>query len=136
MCTVYVKEHGILDILKKVFTYCTKLCRKEALWLVSNIAANSEEDANSIADSSLMLNLLCACRDSAHEMRKEAIWALSNIFFKVTDKARIERLVEQDVMSTVLEMLSRDGDSGSIASLGLTTINELLTKSDNAMLAF
>lgn len=45
ICTQYVRNKGILDILKKVFTYCTKQTRKEALWLVSNIAANSEADS-------------------------------------------------------------------------------------------
>lgn len=64
------------------------------MWLVSNIAANSEEDANSIADSTLVVNLLCACRDSAHEIRKEAMWALSNLIYALHDQSKIERIVE------------------------------------------
>lgn len=136
LCSLYVKEKGILDLLKRVFTYCTKVTRKEALWLISNVAANSEQDANALADSPLMLNLLMSCRDTAHEVRKEAVWALSNVVYKITDSARIERIIESDVMSILLEMLVRDADSGSIASLALTSVNELLTKSENARMIF
>lgn len=57
-CTHYVKNEGFLDLLGKVFTYCTKSVRKEALWVLSNIAANSAVDACAIADHSIMINLL------------------------------------------------------------------------------
>ena len=133
---MYVKSRGILDILKRVFTYCTKQTRKEALWLVSNIAANSDRDSEAIVDSQLMINLLCACRDSAYELRKEAIWVLSNIIHRISDKERVEKLVEMDVMSTLIELLQRDSDSGTISSLGLNAVNQLLTRSDQAKFAF
>ena len=77
-----------------------------------------------------MINLLCACRDSAYELRKEAIWVLSNIIHRISDKERVEKLVEMDVMSTLIELLQRDSDSGTISSLGLNAVNQLLTRSD------
>ena len=57
--------------------------KKEALWLVSNIAANSEQDAIKIIESSLVINLIYACKDNAYEMKKEALWALSNICYMI-----------------------------------------------------
>jgi len=123
-------------LLKRVFIYCQKLTRKEALWLVSNIAANSEEDANALADSLIIGNLLSACRDSSVEMRKEAVWALSNTLNLLHDKDRIERLISMDIMATLLELLQKDEDSGSIASLALSTVNYLLNKSDTAKVVF
>jgi hypothetical protein len=122
-----------LDILKKVFTYCTKQTRKEALWLVSNIAANSETDSQALAESPIVHYLLCACRDSSYELRKEGMWALSNLVHKLPDPAK---LVEYDVMSCLIDLLQRDGDSGTIASLGLTALNEILARSQAAKVAF
>jgi hypothetical protein len=97
-----------------VFTYCPKNIRKEALWLVSNIAANSEEDANAVADSQVVLNLILSCRDNTIEVRKEAVWAISNICHSLKDKNRLERLLEFDIMAMLLDMLQRDHDSGPI----------------------
>jgi hypothetical protein len=48
-CTQYAKMPEFMAKIRNIFTYCTKLIRKEALWLVSNIAANSEADAILIA---------------------------------------------------------------------------------------
>ncbi len=44
-CSHYIKNLGFLDLLSKVCTYSTKQVRKEAIWVLSNIAANSVEDA-------------------------------------------------------------------------------------------
>ncbi len=130
ICTAYVRTKGILDILKKVFTYCPKQTRKEAIWLVSNIAANSDADAQALCDSDLMVYLLMACRDSAYELRKEGIWALSNIIHRMTDQPHLCKLIEMDIMSSLIDILQRDGDSGTVAALGLNALNELLTRSD------
>ena len=116
--------------------YCTKTTRKEALWLISNIAANSEQEAIAISNSGLFVNLLMSCRDSSFDMRKEAVWAVSNVLHYLQEPATVELIVQQDVMSIMLEMLQRDAESGSVASLALSTINELLTKSETARTAF
>ena len=136
ICTAYVRNKGILDILKKVFTYCPKQTRKEAIWLVSNIAANSDADAQALCDSDLMVYLLMACRDSAYELRKEGIWALSNIIHRMTDQPHLCKLIEMDIMSSLIDILQRDGDSGTVAALGLNALNELLTRSDQAKVVF
>jgi len=115
-----------------VFTYCTKTTRKEALWVLSNIAANSEADAVAIANHQLIINLFYACRDNSFEIRKEAIWTLSNILYQVTDKEVLESLINLDIVTILLERLQRDHDSGSICSLSLQAVDYLLQKSDNA----
>ncbi len=126
----------MLDLVKKVLTYCQKKDRKEALWLVSNIAANSEIDAVLLAESTIPHNVLMSCKDSSAENRKEAVWALTNIVNKLSDPKLIERLVEADIVGTLIDLLARDIDTGSTASLGLTCLNQLLTRSDNARIAF
>lgn len=73
-----------------------------------------------------------ACRDNAFEIRKEAIWTLSNILYQVTDKGVIEALINLDIVTVLLERLQRDHDSGSICSLSLQAVDYLLMKSENA----
>ena len=136
ICSAYVRNKGIIDVIKKVFTYCSKQTRKEAIWLASNIAANSDADAQALCDSQIMVSLLMACRDSAYELRKEGMWALSNIIHRLTDEAHLTKLIEMDVMSCINDILQRDGESGTVASLGLTALNELLTRSDQAKVIF
>lgn len=77
-----------------------------------------------------------SCRDSSFDVRKEAVWAVSNVLHYLQEPASIELIIQQDVMSIMLEMLQRDSESGSVASLALSTINELLTKSETGRIAF
>lgn len=53
--------------------------RKEALWLLSNIAANSEKDASEIIKKGIVSNLVFAAKDKNNELKKEALWVLANI---------------------------------------------------------
>lgn len=57
----------------------SKRDKKEVLWLISNMAANSEEDAISIVNSHLSFTLIMACGDNNYEIRREACWTLSNL---------------------------------------------------------
>ena len=49
VCSIYVQNESFMTRIQNVFTYCTKQVRKETMWLVSNIAANSEQDAMIVA---------------------------------------------------------------------------------------
>jgi hypothetical protein len=122
----------MLDLVKRTFTYCIKQTRKEALWLVSNIASNSEVEANMLADSSLIVNLLTSCHDSTLLMRKEAIWALTNIVHKMSGRERFENLINMEIITTIIDLLQKDADNGPIATLGLAAIDILLGKSETA----
>ena len=39
---------GLLEVIKVILASCQKSVRKEALWLLSNISANSENDSRAI----------------------------------------------------------------------------------------
>ncbi len=79
-----------------------------------------------------MTNVIFAGRDQSYEMRKEAIWAISNVVYHVKDKEMIEKFLEMDLMTLILERLQHDTDFGSISSMCLTTLGVLLERSDNA----
>lgn len=136
-CSSYVRQRGFLSLLQRAFTYCDKSTRKEVLWIVSNIAANSEEDANAIVESELVNSLNLHCMDvSSHEIRKEACWALSNVLVKVTEQEVIERVLQKDVVATLLYMLERNQESGAICSLAITGVYHILAKSETAQAIF
>jgi hypothetical protein len=69
-------------------------------------------------------------------MRKEAVWAVSNILYRVSDPAVIEHLVSIDIVNVIVERLQRDSDSGSISSLSLQSVDYLLQKSQTARTIF
>lgn len=79
ICNVYVQEMGLLETVKNCITIGSKSHKKEALWLLSNVAANSEEDATAIIKKGLMINLINGAKDRNYDVRKEAIWAISNL---------------------------------------------------------
>jgi importin subunit alpha-1 len=76
---------GLLETLKNVLKYSNKSIKKEVFWLISNIAANSEEDATKLLDSQIVFNIIYALKDSNYDLKKEALWALCNICHYVND---------------------------------------------------
>ena len=41
----------------------------------------------------MMTNLIFAGRDNAHDMRKEAIWAISNVVYLIKDEGIIDQML-------------------------------------------
>lgn len=122
--------------LQDVFTYCSKTIKKKAIWLVSNIAANSEADAIALTKFKIMSNLVFAGRDPAHDMRYEAIFAISNIVYNIKDKGNLKELLNLDLMTLLLERLENDDDSGPFCSLILTIVGIILDRSEDAKQIF
>ena len=54
----YYIDNGILEVIEKIMNYCTKAHKKEIMWLISNFAANSEQDSCKIVDSSLSFKII------------------------------------------------------------------------------
>lgn len=50
-CSELVTKHQMLDTLQKVMAIGSKQHKKEALWVLSNIAANSEADSIAVVNS-------------------------------------------------------------------------------------
>jgi hypothetical protein len=58
------------------------------------------------------------------------------VVYFITDTKLLDSIVDQDVISLILELLQRDQDSGSITSLSLSTLQSLLSKSEKALMVF
>lgn len=96
--------------------------RKEALWLLSNLAANSEEDATEILNSDLITNLIFSAKDKNLDLRKEALWVISNICQIVNDKEYIRKIIYSNVIHLFFDILSYDTEYGLILILILSSL--------------
>jgi hypothetical protein len=85
-CTemVFGEDH-LLESLKVCLTIGSSTHKKEALWVISNVAANSEADAMEILNRGLITNLIFSSNDKNADLRKEAVWAISNMCAIITD---------------------------------------------------
>lgn len=88
----------------------TKDIKKSLLWVLSNIAANSEEDAEKLVDSVIIMHLILCCNDSAFSMRKEAIWTISNIINSLHNPVIMQQLLDYDIISAFISVFDRDFD--------------------------
>ena len=95
--TLAVVSAGALSHLKSLAFVQKKSVRKEALWAISNVSADSHATLQSVIDCGLM-GLICdIVRDgrSDSELRKEAIWTLCNAA-TVGNRDQIYTLVLKD----------------------------------------
>jgi hypothetical protein len=86
ICKIFVQQMGLLETLKLCMTIGTKAHKKEVLWVISNIAANSDEEANAIVKKGLLINLINGAKEKNVDVRKEAIWVISNLCYIVKDE--------------------------------------------------
>lgn len=127
---------GLLDILKNIFKYYSRSVKKEAFWVISNIAANSEEDAIRLVDSQFIINLIYATKDSNYEIRKEAVWAICNICFKIEDANVLNKLIEYELIHSIIDLINCNFENGHIMVLTLRTVEQLLSKSEQCRHVF
>lgn len=78
--TQAVIDAGILDYLEQLMSCSSKMIRKESTWLASNIACGSIPQISELVKKTNAMNrIVVNASDDLWEVRKEALWALSNI---------------------------------------------------------
>lgn len=87
--TQMVLDHNILDHILSILKHPKRSVRREAYWLLSNIAAGSEIQVKQLFQPRLNPNnnqlhcilgdIILAAESEVWEARKEAVWVLSNI---------------------------------------------------------
>lgn len=118
-------------------TYANAAIKKDVLWLISNTVVNSEQDALSCLDPGLIFHIVLICSNqNSMNMRKEALWCLANICEVVSSEEHLNTLLNYDVVVVVHNMLEKHMDHGSVSILAITTIRNLITKSDECLKVF
>lgn len=111
--TQAVIDAGILKHLSSLLESPKKAIRKESCWLASNIAAGTQKQISLLlSQSGIMQNLIDNAIQGSWDIKKEALWALSNICTIGTD-IHIQALIQSEGLRPLAEALSlTNADTG------------------------
>ena len=93
--------------------------RKKGCWAISNIAAGSREQIQMVIDAGvipLVVAMIISNNEEVEEIKKEAVYVLSNIFSCGSDD-QIMYLVKQDAISGFLSSLDNNDSEEVVACL-------------------
>jgi importin subunit alpha-1 len=123
--TQAVIDAGILPHLKALLESPRKAIRKEACWLVSNIAAGTTKQIGLLfSQGGIVKRIVNIATDAPWETRKEALWAVSNICTTGTD-LQVQGLIQNEGLASLCSILSTGSDS-KILLVALDAINRVL----------
>jgi hypothetical protein len=116
---------NMLTGINKVLGHTKKNIRKEACWLLSNVAAGSRSQISQlICTSSLVQSVLNQMSDSTEwDVRKEASWVICNIA-SGGSKEQIHQIVEYGCIRSLCDLLSV-GDA-KVLMLAMEAIENVL----------
>merc|ERR1719379_933398 len=128
MQTQVVIDTGVLAVAPKVLAKSNKRLRKEMCWLLSNIAAGSKKQIESIlVVPKLAVKMVEISIESDFDTRKEAVWALSNACTEGSDN-HIHFLVNQNIIWAMISAL--DINDSKLIIVVLDAIQKILTVSE------
>ncbi len=103
--SVILKEKDFLPALLKLSTHAKKMIRKEVFWTISNITAGEPVQFEGImGNPAFVERLINAAKNDVEEVKKEAIYALSDSTSAGTP-AQIIRLLNNGVFKCLIELL-------------------------------
>lgn len=115
--TQAVVDAGILQVISPCLHHPRKQIRKEATWLLSNIAAGSEDQVSALFCKPDIVELLVGMAASAvWDIRREGIYAVSNLASSGTPK-QVAFLVDLDVIETLTDALDSTDSAAVVAAL-------------------
>ena len=102
--TQAVCDSGVLDVLPKLLGHVNKRIRKEVCWMISNIAAGTLLQVESLVEKGYLAILTRVLKEDEPDIKKEAIWAICN-FTLVEKREYIQSNFENGILETVCSIL-------------------------------
>ena len=104
--TQAVIDAGLMSKMQTLLNHPKRIIRKEACWVISNIAAGTQQQINTVLKTKgCMQQVIEMAISSEWEVRKEAIWIVSNIATGGTDK-QIMAAVEAGAIDAICSVLN------------------------------
>ena len=104
--TQKVIDIGLIKELHILLSHHSISIRKDAVWIVSNIAVGSQSQLESLIEENLYLQLKEIVKKDFNNVRKEAMWAICNLT-NVTNPKYAEVLVEQGVLDDIFDFIQQ-----------------------------
>jgi importin subunit alpha-6/7 len=102
--TQEVVDSCVLDILPKLLGHTNKRIKKEVCWMISNIAAGTLIQVETLVAKGYLPILTKVLKDEDEEIKKEAVWAICN-FTLVEKRDLIKSNFDNRILETVCEIL-------------------------------
>lgn len=107
------------------------------LWVLANIAANSENEAIAVVNNNFLPNLIYYVSSRNYEVKREAVWVLSNICKLVNCEETLVKMVKADIVNVYYDILqNEDSENAQVVMLALSGISCLLSKTSQAKVVF
>jgi len=97
---------GFMEYLKKFVYVTSSRIRKEAFWIISNIAAGNKSQIQSIFDNGLIFRASDGIDNGTWEIKKECCYVLVNAI-KGGTISNVKQLVDEEVISKMARFLSQ-----------------------------
>jgi len=124
--TQSVIDSGIFNHLAGLLATNSKMIRKEAAWLTSNIACGNRAQVNMLMDQRKILSkIIKLAKNDAWEVRKEALWALAHIFTHGSE-SNIMKLVKVGGLEPLVAVLSLQNMETSLLLSILDALGKIL----------
>ncbi len=121
-----VIDSGIFNHLAGLLSTNSKMIRKEAAWLTSNIACGSRAQINRLMDERKVLSkIIRLAKSDAWEVRKEALWALAHIFTHGSE-SNVMALVKVGGLEPLIGVLSLQNMETSLLLSILDALEKIL----------
>ena len=122
--TQAVIDAGVMSKMLSLINSPKRMIRKEACWVISNIAAGTESQIKTVLKTKgLMLQIVDLSIESEWEVRKEAIWVISNVVSGGNDY-QVMSAVEAGAIEAICSILNVN-DTKMIL-VALETIDNIL----------
>lgn len=122
--TQAIIDAGVMTHMLRLLSHPKRTVRKEACWVVSNIAAGTERQIGTVIKTKgCMQRLTQMAISSEWEVRKEAIWVVSNIATGGTDK-HIMSVIEAGAIEAVCSVL--DVNDTKMLLVALDAVDNIL----------
>lgn len=131
--TQSVVDAGGLSAIVPLLSHAKKNIRKEACWMISNVAAGSKSQLSAVVNTpDLVVRTLALMSEGTEwDVRKEAAWVVSNIATGGS-KHHVYTLVEQGAITPICDLLdSSDAKDVKITMIALEALESILNHTVN-----